>query len=127
SPAGAPRRPSGSRDVGGHDRLSTVRRRLLGLLLVAVVGAFLAATILFYNQAFTPIVPVTLKADHTGNELSAGSDVKVRGMLVGTVKSVSTSGDGAVIDLALQPGVVDQIPANVTAQLLPKTLFGERY
>jgi phospholipid/cholesterol/gamma-HCH transport system substrate-binding protein len=107
--------------------LSTVRRRLLGLLLVAVVGAFLAATILFYNQAFTPIVPVTLKADHTGNELSAGSDVKVRGMLVGTVKSVSTSGDGAVIDLALQPGVVDQIPANVTAQLLPKTLFGERY
>jgi len=48
-------------------------------------------------------------------------------MLVGTVKSVSTSGNGAVIDLALQPGLVDQIPANVTAQLLPKTLFGERY
>jgi virulence factor Mce-like protein len=53
--------------------------------------------------------------------------VKVRGMLVGTVRSVRSTGDGAVIDLALQPDLVNQIPANVTAQLLPKTLFGERY
>ncbi len=110
-----------------HGALSTVRRRLLGLLLIAVIGVFLVVTVLVYNQAFTSYVPVTLQADHTGNELSAGSDVKVRGMLVGTVKSVSSTGDGAVINLALQPGVVGQIPANVTAQLLPKTLFGERY
>jgi phospholipid/cholesterol/gamma-HCH transport system substrate-binding protein len=110
-----------------QDALSTVRRRLLGVLLLGLIVAFFAATILFYNQAFTPIVRVTLQADHTGNELSAGADVKVRGMVVGTVKSVHTSGDGAQIDLALQPGLVNQIPANVTAQLLPKTLFGERY
>jgi virulence factor Mce-like protein len=99
----------------------------MGLLLIVVVAAFFAVTILFYNKAFTPVVPVTLMADHTGNELSAGSDVKVRGLLVGTVKSVSTTGNGAVLDLSLQPGVVAQIPSNVTAQLLPKTLFGERY
>ena len=107
--------------------LSTVRRRLLGLLLIAVVAAFFAVTILFYNKTFTSAVPVTLRADHTGNELSAGSDVKVRGLVVGTVKSVSTTGHGAVLDLSLQPGMVGEIPANVTAQLLPKTLFGERY
>lgn len=107
--------------------LSTVRRRLLGLLLIAVVAAFFVVTVMFYDQAFTPVVSVQLDADHTGNELSAGSDVKVRGMLVGTVRSVSTTGSGAVLNLALQPGVVNQIPANVTAQLLPKTLFGERY
>lgn len=107
--------------------VSTLRRRLLGLLLVGLIAGFLVVTVLFYNQTFTSYVPVTLQADHTGNELSAGSDVKVRGMLVGTVKSVSTTGNGAVIDLALQPDLVDQIPANVSAQLLPKTLFGERY
>ncbi len=107
--------------------LDTVRRRLLGLLLIVVVAAFLAATILFYDKAFTPVVPVKLLADHTGNELSAGSDVKVRGLLVGTVKSVSTTGQGAVLELSLQPGMVNEIPANVSAQLLPKTLFGERY
>ncbi|HEY0805162.1 MAG TPA: MCE family protein [Pseudonocardiaceae bacterium] len=107
--------------------VSTVGRRLLGLLLIVLIAAFVFVTVLFYNQTFTPYVPVTLHADHTGNELSAGSDVKVRGMLVGTVKSVSSTGDGAVINLALQPGLVNQIPADVTAQLLPKTLFGERY
>jgi phospholipid/cholesterol/gamma-HCH transport system substrate-binding protein len=107
--------------------METVRRRLLGLLLIGVIAAFFAVTVLFYNKAFTPVVAVTLQADHTGNELEAGSDVKVRGMLVGTVKSVSSTGDGAVLDLSLQPDVVSQIPSNVTAQLLPKTLFGERY
>jgi virulence factor Mce-like protein len=107
--------------------MNTLRRRLLGVLLIAVIAAFFAVTILFYNKAFTPVVAVTLQADHTGNELDVGSDVKVRGMLVGTVKSVSSTGDGAVLDLSLQPGLVGRIPANVTAQLLPKTLFGERY
>jgi hypothetical protein len=48
----------------------------MGLLLIVVVAAFFAVTILFYNKAFTPVVPVTLMADHTGNELSAGSDVR---------------------------------------------------
>ena len=107
--------------------LGTVRRRLLGLLLIVVVAAFFAVTVLFYNKAFTPSVPVTLMADRAGNELSAGSDVKVRGLVVGTVRSVTTTGHGAVLHLDMQPGVVNQIPANVTAQLLPKTLFGERY
>lgn len=107
--------------------LSTVRRRLLGLLLIAVVCAFFVVTVLFYDKAFTPVVPVTLMADHTGNELTAGADVMVRGLPVGIVKSISTTGDGAQLDLSIQPDMVDQIPANVTAQLLPKTLFGERY
>ena len=37
-----------------------------------MVAAFFAVTILFYNKAFTPVVPVTLIADHTGNELTPG-------------------------------------------------------
>jgi virulence factor Mce-like protein len=99
----------------------------MGLLLIAVVAAFFVVTVLFYDKAFTPVVPVTLMADHTGNELSAGSDVMVRGLPVGTVKSISTTGDGAELELSIQPDMVNEIPANVTAQLLPKTLFGERY
>ncbi|HWE89059.1 MAG TPA: MCE family protein [Pseudonocardiaceae bacterium] len=104
-----------------------LRRRLLGLLLVALVVAFLAVTVLVYNKAFSTVVPVSLTTDHAGNEMSAGDDVKVHGMLVGSVKSVSSTGDGAVLDLSLDPGLVDQIPSNVTAELLPTTLFGQRY
>jgi phospholipid/cholesterol/gamma-HCH transport system substrate-binding protein len=107
--------------------LSTIRRRLLGLLLIALIGAFIAVTVLFYNQAFTSTVPVTLDTDHAGNEMTAGADVKVRGMVVGTVRSVSSTGDGARLQLELQPDKVSYIPANVTAELLPKSLFGEKY
>lgn len=107
--------------------LSTVRRRLMGLLLIAVVAAFFVVTVLFYDKAFTPVVPVTLMADNTGNELSAGSDVMVRGIPVGTVRGISTTGSGAVLNLDIEPDMVGEIPSNVTAQLLPKTLFGERY
>ena len=48
-------------------------------------------------------------------------------MLVGEVSAVTTNGTGADVHLQLDPGKVAALPANVTAQLLPKTLFGERY
>jgi phospholipid/cholesterol/gamma-HCH transport system substrate-binding protein len=107
--------------------MAVLRRRLLGLLLLVVIAAFLAASILFYNHAFTAVVPVTLKTDTAGNELQQNSDVKVHGLLVGSVASVSSTGNGAVLTLNLQPDMVHLIPANVSAELLPKTLFGERY
>jgi virulence factor Mce-like protein len=107
--------------------MTTLGRRLLGLLMVVLVAGFLTVTVLAYNQAFTTVVPVTLTTDHAGNQMSTGDDVKVRGMLVGSVRSINSTGDGAVLDLALQPGLVNQIPSNVTAQLLPTTLFGQRY
>ena len=34
-------------------------------------------------------------ADHTGNALIVESDVKERGIIVGSVKSVQSKGDGA--------------------------------
>jgi phospholipid/cholesterol/gamma-HCH transport system substrate-binding protein len=40
---------------------------------------------------------------------------------------VNASVKGATIDLALDPHFLPQIPADVSARLLPKTLFGERY
>lgn len=107
--------------------LSTVRRRLLGVSLILLVAAFFAVTILFYNKTFTSTVPITLEADSAGNQLAINSDVEVRGEIVGSVQSVSSSGDGAVLQLAMDPDKIDTIPANVTAELLPKTLFGETY
>jgi virulence factor Mce-like protein len=94
--------------------------------LVGIV-AFLSFTVAVYEKVFTPAVHVTLKTDSVGNQLTPGADVKVRGVVVGEVRSVSTDGGVASLDLALQPDLVDQVPENVTARLLPKTLFGERY
>jgi phospholipid/cholesterol/gamma-HCH transport system substrate-binding protein len=111
-----------------RDSFATVaRRRLLGLLLIAVVVALVTLSIAIYNKAFSTFVDVTLRSDHTGNQLLVDSDVKERGVIVGSVKSVSSKGDGAIVKLELDPARVKDIPSNVKAQILPKTLFGEQY
>ncbi|RKT57799.1 MCE family protein [Saccharothrix australiensis] len=104
-----------------------IRGRLLGVAFLAVIALFLSLTVALYQDAFTEVVTVTLKTDRVGNQLLVDSDVKVRGMVVGEVRQVRTTGDGAELALALRPDQVEHIPGNVSARLLPKTLFGERY
>ncbi|MCW2598780.1 MAG: mammalian cell entry protein [Frankiales bacterium] len=104
-----------------------IRRRLSGVAFLVVLALLVGLTVLLYRKAFTPVVNVSLKADRIGNQLSAPADVKVRGLVVGEVRSVHSTGDGATIDLALQPDKVKLLPSNIAAQLLPKTLFGEKY
>ncbi|HVW39750.1 MAG TPA: MCE family protein [Amycolatopsis sp.] len=99
----------------------------LGLVFLAVCAVFVWTTISVYEKKFTPVAMVRLETDHVGNQLGRGSDVKIRGVVVGEVRSVSALRDHAAVELALDPGQVARIPANVSARLLPKTLFGERY
>ena len=104
-----------------------VKLRLSGVAFLVVIAALVGLTVALYQKTFTPTVNVTLQADRAGNQLSAPTDVKLRGLIVGEARSVTSTGDGAVIKLALSPDMVGLIPANVQAQLLPKTLFGEKY
>jgi phospholipid/cholesterol/gamma-HCH transport system substrate-binding protein len=104
-----------------------VRLRLLGLAFVVLLLAAVSLSVLVYDKAFIPVVRVTLKADHTGLQLSEGADVKLRGVIVGEVRGIRADGQAATVSLALDPSATALIPADVTARLLPKTLFGERY
>ena len=120
------------------ESIATVaRRRLLGLVYLGVVAGLVLLSIAFYNKSFTDVVTVTLKSDHTGNQLITESDVKERGIIVGYVKAVHVeSGSHACtentltcvsVTLAIDPSRASLIPNNVSAQILPKTLFGEQY
>src|SRR5262249_38111159 len=116
------------RDDDGTDRgVMVLLRRALGLAFVVVLASALTLSVLVYHKAFTPVVWVTLRADHTGMQLSDGAEVKLRGVAVGEVRQISADGDRATLRLALDPVAAGQIPSNVAARLLPKTLFGERY
>ncbi|MFC4693083.1 MCE family protein [Geodermatophilus arenarius] len=108
-------------------RGAVVRRRLQGVAFLVVLVVLLALTVALYTKAFTDTARVVLHADTVGNQLQEASDVKVRGVIVGEVRSVEASAGGATIELAIRPEHLDRIPADVTARLLPKTLFGERY
>jgi phospholipid/cholesterol/gamma-HCH transport system substrate-binding protein len=107
--------------------MTSTKRALQGVAFVAVIALLIGLAVAKYAGAFEGGIPVTLKVDRVGNQLSERADVKVRGLIVGSVKQVSTDGDGATVQMMIDPNMVDEIPADVTARLLPKTLFGEKF
>jgi virulence factor Mce-like protein len=106
-----------------------VKRRLQGVGFLVVVAALLGLTIGVYNKAlpWQSTDEVILEADRAGNQLVVPADVKLDGVLVGRVAGVSTTGDVVRMRLQLNKTRIKQIPANVEARILPKTLFGEKF
>ena len=104
-----------------------LQRRVLGVLLVGLLATGGWFTYAVFTKVFIDAVPVTMQASRIGLQLPDAADVKVRGLIVGEVRSVSAEGSGASVQLALDPELADGIPADVTALIVPKTLFGEKY
>jgi virulence factor Mce-like protein len=104
-----------------------IRLRIQGLAFLVVLALLLGLSVASYQKAFTEVATVMLETDSVGNQLQKASDVKVRGVIVGDVRDVEASAEGATIELAIKPEYLEMIPADVTARLLPKTLFGERF
>ncbi|MCX4097814.1 MCE family protein [Nocardia sp. alder85J] len=104
-----------------------LRVRTLGVLFFVLMFAFLSVTVAIYNKVWTPVTKVDLITDTVGNALTRNADVKVRGVTVGEVRSSESTNGKVTLHLAIEPEKAAKIPDNVTARLLPKTLFGERY
>jgi virulence factor Mce-like protein len=102
-------------------------KALRGLAFLGVLALLVGLAVGKYEGAFGSGIPVTLKVDRVGTQLDPKADVKVRGLIVGSVTSISTDGAGATVAMSLDPHLVSQIPADVTARLLPKTLFGQKF
>ncbi len=100
---------------------------MLGVAFLALLVFFGWLTNAIFTKKFTDVVPVTLRTSSIGLQMEPLADVKIRGMLVGEVRDMQSDGNGAVLELALDPAKTDVIPSNVTALILPKTLFGEKY
>jgi virulence factor Mce-like protein len=101
--------------------------KLYGAVLLAVIAGLVALSVLFFQEAFTSFDHVTVHVQRAGLQLLPGSDVKVRGIIVGDVERITSNGNGADLQLRLDPDQAKQLPRNVTVRMLPKTVFGEKY
>jgi phospholipid/cholesterol/gamma-HCH transport system substrate-binding protein len=101
--------------------------RLLGVAFLSLCLLFGWATYAIFTKKFVDYVPVTVTTSKIGLQLPMLADVKVRGLIVGDVRHIALDQGQARLELALDPAKVRLIPANVTAMILPKTLFGEKY
>ncbi|WP_406407441.1 MCE family protein [Streptomyces halstedii] len=105
----------------------TVRRRLAGVSFVLVPALLIWLSVSVYQKKFTDDATVTVRTGSVGNEMHDNADVKLRGVVVGQVRRIQADGDGARLTLAIRPDRLGRIPEDVTAQMLPTTLFGERF
>jgi phospholipid/cholesterol/gamma-HCH transport system substrate-binding protein len=113
--------------LGSRGVTPVLTLRALGIVFLAMILLAVWLTYAVFTQKFVDIVPVTLRTSRIGLQLPDLADVKIRGVIVGEVRDMSTQGTNAVLNLAMDPSEVDTIPANVSALILPKTLFGEKY
>ncbi|MCZ4499487.1 MAG: hypothetical protein JWQ74_2040 [Marmoricola sp.] len=105
----------------------TVYKRFLGIVLVLILASGVWLVNAIFNQKFTSFDRVELNTDTVGLQLPSLADVKIRGVIIGQVLKARSGNDGAVLTLGIYPDKIKQVPANVTASILPKTLFGEKY
>ncbi|MGY2875108.1 phospholipid/cholesterol/gamma-HCH transport system substrate-binding protein [Marmoricola sp. URHA0025 HA25] len=111
-----------------HDTRAEHRRLVYaGIGFMLVMAVLIAFSIAIYQKVFTPVTTVTVKADRAGLQLPKYGDVRVHGVIVGQIRSVSEEGGQAVIKLGLQPSAARNIPDNVSVEIRPTTLFGQKY
>ena len=107
--------------------LSSVRHRVLGVAFLLLLALFAYLTYAIFNKSFLSYDDVTLQTSKAGLQLPDRADVKIRGVRVGEVLGSKIAGDHVDLTLGLYPSRRGIIPENVSARILPKTLFGEKY
>jgi phospholipid/cholesterol/gamma-HCH transport system substrate-binding protein len=100
-----------------------------GFVFLGVVVGLIGLVIAQFTGGLAAGVSVRTVQHASGDALVAGSDVKMRGVVVGRVSGVhrQLGKPGAVIDLLIAPGRAATVPAGVTARILPANVFGQDF
>jgi len=106
---------------------SRASRLWSALALVVVIIAFIYATMGAFNKSFSSFVPVTLVSDRAGLVMEVGAKVKLRGVQVGEVGTITGGDTPVTLRLNLFPDQLKFIPANVAARIQATTIFGAKY
>jgi virulence factor Mce-like protein len=107
---------------------SGIARPIAGLATVVVIAAIIALAVGLFQDSFTKTVPVTVISQRAGLVMYPDAKVKLNGAQVGKVASIELLPDGtAALHLAINPARVNDIPANVSADITSSTVFGSKF
>lgn len=112
-----------SRDLE-HRRGSLLQR---GIATLVVLGLAVVGFVAAQGGLFSDRVDVAAQVDDIGGALVVGNDVKIRGAIVGRVTSIDARDGGVRLGLSIDPDEADRLPAEVTARILPATVFGTSF
>lgn len=107
-------------------QLTTRNRNIISGLIALVLLAGTAVIGVKYSFGeFDDVYPLKASFANAGQGLQRGSDVKVRGVNVGKVRSVKLLDGRALVTMEINH--TTKIPTTATATVRPKTLFGEKF
>lgn len=108
------------------DRWSRNHQALVGLVGVLVLAVLATFGVRYAFGAYEPGYDLTASFEGAGQNLDTQSVVKLRGVDVGEVESISLGEDDrAVVHLRIEPDV--QVPESAVAVIRPISIFGPKF
>jgi phospholipid/cholesterol/gamma-HCH transport system substrate-binding protein len=125
----APREDTKGSDVAEPPRSWSWRLVGLGVLLVALVVAFVVFVLESFGGAFSTYAVTQAELPASSTAVALGAPVEYRNVTVGTVASQGKSAPGGLVVLTLhmQRSMLHVIPARVRATETPVSFFGDPY
>lgn len=108
-----------------QERSNFVRKLAAAVLIVSIVALIVGASVQFVG-GFKSTEPVTVVAPRAGLVMNPEAKVKLRGVEVGRVNSITEKDGHAVLVLDIASDQLHMIPANVTADIKSNTIFGAK-
>jgi len=98
---------------------------ILSVVVIIIAALFTMAMLVKSTGRLDANVPVVAEMTSVGDGLPQNSDVKYHGVLVGLVRDVipAQHGQPNIVHIALKPDHAAEIPATVTARVVPSNIF----
>ncbi|MCV7241048.1 MCE family protein [Mycolicibacterium celeriflavum] len=105
--------------------------KVAGAVFLVIAAVAVGVLYLQFRGDLTPRTQLTLLSPRAGLVVEPGAKVTYNGVEIGRVSQISLveGGDGqqAKLTLKVNPRYLERIPANVTADILATTVFGNKY
>lgn len=101
--------------------------KLAGLTFVLSLAAVVAIALTMFAGGFQNNDVIYVDAPRAGLVMDKDAKVKMRGVEIGTVKSITYTGDGARLRLAISPDQLRLVPSNAGVDIASTTVFGAKY
>ncbi|MBU3061137.1 MCE family protein [Nocardia sp. NEAU-G5] len=101
--------------------------KLAGVAFVLSLAAVVAIALTMFVGGFTSTEAIYVDAPRAGLVMDKDAKVKMRGVEIGTVQSITYTGDGARLQLAITPDQLKLVPSNAGVDIASTTVFGAKY
>ncbi len=101
--------------------------KLAGLAFVLSLAAVVAVALTMFAGGFTSTQAVYIDSPRAGLVMDRDAKVEMRGVQIGTVSSISFTGESARLALAINPDQLKLVPSNAGVDIRSTTVFGAKY